>query len=45
MNYPNLDTAKLFFSWGFDIGYMVNNGITADEYKQVTGKDYVAPKA
>lgn len=39
-----LDIAKMFFDWGMDISYMVPlNGITADEYKTVTGKDYVAP--
>ncbi|WP_226911099.1 XkdX family protein [Schleiferilactobacillus harbinensis] len=32
------------YSWGCPIeGYVANGAITADEYKQITGKQYVAP--
>ncbi len=41
-----LEIAKMFYSdWGADISYMVVlHGITADEYKQITGKDYAPAK-
>lgn len=39
-----LDFVKLMYSWGCPIeGYVGNGAITADEYKQITGKQYVAP--
>lgn len=42
--FPSLDTAKLYFSWGLEIDYMVNWSITPEQYKQVTGKDYTPAK-
>ncbi|MDT7014628.1 XkdX family protein [Levilactobacillus namurensis] len=40
---PNINDAKLYASWGLDIGYMVNWCITPEQYKELTGKDYTAP--
>lgn len=40
---PSIEDAKLYASWGLDIGYMVNWCITPDQYKELTGKDYQVP--
>ncbi|MBO3092931.1 XkdX family protein [Schleiferilactobacillus harbinensis] len=40
-----LDFVKLMYSWGCPIeGYVQAGAITADEYKQITGKQYVEEK-
>lgn len=37
-----LDFIKLMYSWGCPIeGYVTAGAITADEYKQITGQDYM----
>lgn len=37
------DFVKQLYSWGFPIDcYVVYHTITAEQYKQITGKDYVA---
>lgn len=37
-----LDFVKLMYSWGCPIeGYVASEAITADEYEQITGKQYV----
>lgn len=37
-----LDFVKLMYSWGCPIeGYVQAGAITADDYKQITGQDYV----
>lgn len=38
----NYDQCVLFYSWGIDLAPYVPAMITADEYKQITGKDYAA---
>ena len=39
----NFDFVKTIFSWGMGIeGYVKGGAINADQYKQITGKDYVA---
>lgn len=42
----NMDLLKMFWSWGnHDADYYkiyVGMGITADQYKELTGVDYVA---
>lgn len=36
------DFVKTIYSWGFPIEcYVVYHTITADQYKEITGKDYV----
>lgn len=41
-----LDFVKQMAAWGCDIKqYVVFGSITSDEYKEITGKDYVAPNA
>lgn len=36
------DFVKTIYSWGFPIDcYVVYHTITADQYKEITGKDYV----
>ena len=36
------DFVKQLYSWGFPIDcYVVYHTITADQYKEITGKDYV----
>lgn len=38
----DFDFVKTIYSWGFPIEcYVVYHTITADQYKQITGKDYV----
>ncbi|WP_204123111.1 XkdX family protein [Lacticaseibacillus mingshuiensis] len=41
----NYDQCVLFNSWGIDLAPYVPAMITADEYKQITGNDYVASKS
>lgn len=42
--FPDADYIKTLASWGCDVSFYVANGnITADQFKQITGKDYVAP--
>lgn len=37
------DFVKTIYSWGFPIDcYVQYNWITKDQYKEITGKDYVA---
>lgn len=37
------DFVKTIYSWGFPIDcYVVYHTITAEQYKEITGKDYVA---
>lgn len=39
----DFDFVKTIYSWGFPIEcYVVYHTITADQYKEITGKDYVA---
>jgi len=39
----DFDFVKTIYSWGFPIEcYVQYNTITAEQYKQITGKDYVA---
>lgn len=41
-----IDFVKMMFDAGYQIGDYVGYGaITADDYKDITGKDYVAPSA
>ncbi|MCZ2765850.1 XkdX family protein [Lacticaseibacillus paracasei] len=35
----------LFYSWGIDLTPYVPVMITPDQYKQITGRDYVASKS
>ncbi|MCI1922648.1 MAG: XkdX family protein [Lentilactobacillus buchneri] len=42
-SYPSLTMLKNFNSWGADISFAVNVSITPEQYKEITGKDYVAP--
>lgn len=49
MNFPTFDDIKIQWSWGIMtpdfLGTYVQIGtITSDQYKQLAGKDYVAPK-
>ena len=38
----DFDFVKTIYSWGFPIEcYVVYHTITAEQYKQITGKDYV----
>ena len=38
----DFDFVKTIYSWGFPIEcYVVYHTITADQYKEITGKDYV----
>ena len=38
----DFDFVKALYSWGFPIEcYVQYNTITAEQYKQITGKDYV----
>ncbi|MBI6598849.1 MULTISPECIES: XkdX family protein [Lacticaseibacillus] len=39
------DMCQRFYAWGIDIEPYVGLMITADEYKQITGNDYVASKS
>jgi hypothetical protein len=40
-----IDFVKLMYSWGCPIeGYVTAGAITADEYQEITGKEYVAGK-
>lgn len=39
------DQCVLFYSWGIDLVPYVPAMITADEYKRITGNDYVASKS
>lgn len=50
MIYPNFEVLKMQYSWGptfmpdsFLATYVPLGTITADQYKQITGKDYEAP--
>jgi len=50
MIYPNFDVLKMQYSWGpmfmtdeFLATYVPLGTITADQYKDITGKDYTAP--
>lgn len=39
----DFDFVKTIYSWGFPIDcYMLYRTITKDQYKEITGKDYVA---
>lgn len=49
-NYPNFDVLKMQYSWGhlfmtdeFLATYVPLRTITADQYKEITGKEYGAP--
>lgn len=38
----DFDFVKTIYSWGFPIEcYVQYNTITAEQYKQITGKDYI----
>lgn len=38
----NFDFVKQIFDWGMDItNYVKYGSITADQYKEITGKDYI----
>lgn len=37
----NFQFVKNIYSWGMDIKAYVGSWITKDEYKQITGSDYV----
>lgn len=39
------DICKLFYSWGIDLTPYVPVMITPDQYKQITGNDYVGGKS
>jgi hypothetical protein len=39
------DQCAIFYSWGIDLTPYVPVMITPDEYKQITGKDYVGGKS
>ncbi|MGY0383895.1 XkdX family protein [Lacticaseibacillus paracasei] len=39
------DQCVLFYSWGIDLTPYVPVMITPDQYKQITGKDYVGGKS
>ncbi|AWN84173.1 XkdX family protein [Lacticaseibacillus paracasei subsp. paracasei] len=39
------DQCALFYSWGIDLTPYVPVMITPDQYKQITGNDYVASKS
>lgn len=39
------DQCVLFYSWGIDLAPYVPVMITPDEYKQITGNDYVGGKS
>ena len=40
------DFVKQMYTWGCPIeGYVESGAITSDEYKWITGKDYVASKS
>ncbi|MCL4174016.1 XkdX family protein [Lacticaseibacillus paracasei] len=41
----NYDQCVLLYSWGIDLTPYVPVMITPDEYKQITGSDYVASKS
>lgn len=41
----NYDQCVQFYSWGIDLAPYVPAMITADEYKQITGNDYVASES
>lgn len=41
----NYDQCVLFYSWGIDLTPYVPVMITSDEYKQITGNDYVGGKS
>ena len=47
MNFPDLDTIKMLYSWGTltpNADWYVQIGsLTADQYKELTGNDYQAP--
>ncbi|GAX04056.1 hypothetical protein IWT140_01693 [Secundilactobacillus pentosiphilus] len=50
MNFPTFDDIKVQWSWGimtpeFLATYVQIGTITAEQYKQLTDKDYVAPTA
>ena len=40
----NYNQCALFYSWGIDLAPYVPVMITPDQYKQITGSDYVASK-
>ena len=38
-----LDFVKIMYSWGCDIKpYVVEQAITVEQYKEITGEEYVA---
>lgn len=39
------DAVAQFYAWGIDIKPYIGVMITQDEYKQITGNDYVASKS
>lgn len=42
----DFDFVKTIYSWGFPIDcYVLYRTITKDQYKEITGKDYVAVSA
>lgn len=48
--YPDFNAIKMQYSWGTDFmtdsdvaDYVSYGTITADQYKEITGKDYVTP--
>ncbi|AWR92447.1 XkdX family protein [Lacticaseibacillus paracasei] len=41
----NYDQCVLFYNWGIDLTPYVPVMITSDEYKQITGNDYVGGKS
>lgn len=49
MTFPTFDTIKMLYGWGALANgpewYVTMGTITTDQYKELTGKDYVAPTA
>jgi len=45
--FPDFPTIKLLYSWNVLTPalewYVANKNLTAEQYKELTGKDYVAP--
>ncbi|OAU70107.1 phage protein [Lacticaseibacillus rhamnosus] len=41
----DFEFCSTLYSWGYPIEQYVGRQITEDQYKQITGKDYVASKS
>ena len=42
----DFDFVKIMHDWGFDIKkYVVYQSITPEQYKEITGEDYVVPES